>query len=523
MTSDDGADLDECRPGSGYACSALEQARRRARQAADRAVSERTLNDQRSRYRHFCRWARSFGVDPGHPAARDIVCYIHDHVRNRKKPWSHAHAAGVRWSISAELRRAARDDATIIDPTDADELNGYLRALKRSQRHRRRRVSDPALTEDISAMSQVESVRQRGAGEVIQRRDEVALLLSQRKRIPTRQLMRVRRSHITGGGPRAYKIVLPETPAGGGPALRERTIEICKARDRRLHASLTRLLTLLGDREQLVGDAVFNLLDARGRKPLRTGSPSQCGPAMRLHWEKAAGRAGLTGPIGDPVTVEGVALEWLCDNMNPNLLHDLRDLVTTVLSQDRSRRHAEIRQMRRRDLHPLPGEAPRPDGSFVWVIPTQKNRDQPQTLDIAHLEDCPEHCPACLLGEWLELNDFALDDHVFQSMKPGGRLTGRPVLPAASTNGIRRLAADAGLVGNFSASSGRSGGVTSDILGGASIDEAAEVSGHADRDITYRHYFRPQKLLRAAATRRSAVAVHRIGGEPPGPPAPPPA
>lgn len=503
------------RPGARYATKGLERARRRARERAREAITSETRANRNWLSLSFRRWGLEMGLDPDHPTGRDVLCYIHDHVRGAEKPWSHSHAKGVQLAIRSALSLAAQDDPTVTDPTDDPELDRYLRALKRSERLREPvGVSDPVLDIDIEAMAALESVRQRGAGEIIQRRDEAALLLSRAFEVRTRQLMRVRRCHVTIVDPAEIQVVLPET-RGGGAGLTERTAVIRHGDAPRLHASLSRLLELLDAHRAAVDDAVFNLLDARGAKPLRTGTPAQCGPALRRHWELAAGRAGLDVAMGDPVALDGLDLEWLCDNLNPNLLHDLRDLVLVVVAQDRDRRHAEMRHMRRSDVYPPPGQPMRPDESFVWTIPQQKNRDDPQTLEIAHLEGCPPHCPACLFGEWLELNDFAGDDLVFQGMRSGGRKTGLPVLSVATTNGIRRMAAGAGVDGEFSAKSCRCGGVTSGILGGESLDEAAATAGHADRNITYRHYFRPQRLLRAAATRRSAVAVHQIGAAPP--------
>ena len=178
--------------------------------------------------------------------------------------------------------------------------------------------------------------------------------------------------------------------------------------------------------------------------------------------------------------------------------------------------------MRREHLSPGVAESPRPDGAYVWTIPKQKNTDEPHFVRIEHLDEHPPHCPACWLEEWLHVSGIS-SGLVFPATGSGRVLTGKAVSTTTTTAALRALAAHAGVDGNFSASSCRSGGSTSRAHGGEDVDQIAKVTGHRDFNILYRHYLRFDVLRRAIATRRSAVAHHQIGRwreEPGAPPRP---
>lgn len=485
------------RPGAGYARLAG-----RARKRADAAIKPRTRFDNARRHARYQNWAEARAMNPDEPET--FVCYLH--YFNLTRRWADTQMASVRSAVRQVRREAAMTDPSVIDPTDGPLVGRYLNAAARSQRFREPQVKDPLVEGDIVEMAAMGSVRQAGAGEIYQRRGEAALLVCARFQVPTRQLIRLRHPDVTRTSERIV-LELPAVPRGGGPVLPPRRVVVsAEGESLPAYAALARFLDLLEEHRPLVGDGVFNLLDQRGAKPLRSSASPMMAAYLRGQWDSALARSGLRIELSDPPVLDGVdssEVSWLCHNMNPNLRHDIRNLAMAAVAVTDLRRNEEIKRMTVEDLKEHPW-------GYLWVIPQQKNRRDPIWVRIEHVEDHPPHCPACLLRTWMDMAgiDSGL---VFRSMRAGGRLMDGPVDAAAATLGTKDLAARAGIPGDYGSSSYRKGGATSRAYRGETPEDIVAVSGHRDEDVMFRHYVFLSRLLDAVATRQNALAVHQLG------------
>lgn len=501
------------RPGAHYARLA-----RQAERRAGHAIEPRTRRDNARRHSRYLEWARERGMGADEPET--FVCYLHYfHVTRR---WADTQMASVRAAVRRVRREAAMADRSVVDPTDSPLVERYLNAAARSQRFREPKVKDPLMEDHIVEMAAMGSVRQSGAGEIYQRRGEAALLVCAGQAVATRQLIRLRRPDVTTA-PDGIILDLPPVPAGGGRALPARRVIVsAEGGSSPAHSALARLLDLLDEHRPLVGDGVFNLLDARGGDPLRSSADPMMAAILRAQWRSAVARAGVDLALSDPPVLDGVeedTVSWLCHNMNPNLRRDIRNLTIAAVGVACVRRHAEIKRMTVEDLETH-------GWGYLWKIDRQKNRRDPVWVRIEHVERHPPHCPACLLRSWMDMAGIERG-LVFRSMRAGGRLMDGPVDSNAATLATRDLTARAGIAGDHGSSSFRKGGATSRAYRGETPEEIVAVSGHNDQDIMFRHYVFLSRLLGAVATRRNALAVHQLGrprpprrapGRPPGRP-----
>jgi integrase len=386
--------------------------------------------------------------------------------------------------------------AGLPDPSDSAAVMGLRKAIMRDKGSRPYAVKDPLLADALAGLLGVPLERRNGLGEVGSLRAQIGAVLSHGHRLVSRQIVRLERDGVRLDGDR-LTLSFPPCPRGGGPALDAVTVTIWRSgAEGCLVGLFERYLPLIPPG---AGDLVLSWRETPTVKPL---PPFQAASPLRRAMSVAAAHAGVCWPetAGPAPVIPDADFLRLLRYCNPNYGKDLRDRTMIAVGWSAALRPGEICALDFDDV------AAKPAGYEALLWESKTNRTGvPERIPVRHWPGCPPHCAACLLARWLEDGGAVPGGPLFPYAK-GGSQAGRRCTPFVVRDAITRLAAAAGLEGDWSAKSLRSGFSTQMHLSGSDLDEITETTRHRSEEVPIVHY-----ILTLAGAR------HQLGQEDPGP------
>lgn len=401
---------------------------------SDRQLADRTQRRIAWTQRTFALWAQSNG-HPSMPASEHTILHWLHAQRGHLSPMTmRSYADAVR---TAHLRNGQPDPG-------GPRLAAYLIAVRKEAALagtlRRPRVAAVDLRDVVTAVD-AELARTDPAGQILELRAAVGLLLGRACRAPLRQLLSLRMSDIDLDGD-DLTIQLPSTTSD--PARRVHIVHdpgdaLCPVRALRDYLPL-----LPPDTVRVLGVVVKP--PGPGLPPTVLAAGADPGSAHQVHGTalvNAGRRAGLnvalhaypSAGLGDTDTL------WLLRFLNWQLLLQLRNRAYVLLGFALGRRADELNKLTVGDI------LDRPDGIDVLLRSSKTDPGgEGDLLHLDHEEDdptagCAAYCPVRATLEWIgvmqRLWPVPQESLLFPAMK-GGKPTPTGQLIAADASRILR-------------------------------------------------------------------------------------
>lgn len=462
----------------------------RARSAAARfAAPKQGYDPVVARQRAFAAWCEEYGLSPFPAHPNTVGLYL----TSRADAWALGTLKAARNAIGRQHRAAG-----LADPTRDPLVQRLWRAIARSKRNAPGDLVDP-LTAPLLAEICSDAASDRGPGdEAMALRTEIAAIMGRCYEVSPSRLVRVGRPGVALEGSRA-RIEVPGPHDRSGRQRPSTVVVVDDAVDPwGLVARLRRYLDLIPCDEDAGPFCV-----KRSRADGRAFSEESTAASNLASQLRDAGRRAHLACSGAPVRWLGAlddgAFAALLAHSDKYRWIDLRNTTMVAVSFALALRPCEARSLGRRGVRPA-------EQGYLVAVLRAKQRGAPVVLDktLHHWPGCPPHCPACLLGAWLDEVGTSLTAGVlFPSKIRAG--VGKEMTDGNHKHVIRTMVERSGVRARISPKSARSGLATSMAEAGAETEEITEVSDHVTHDVVRIHYVLTDK-----------GATHRLGRGPRG-------
>lgn len=435
-------------------------------------------------WRTFTRWcaAESLTALPARPET--VVSFLYEH-RDR---WSAGVVSGVCSAIRYHHLKAGA-----ASPTEAVIVRRFKAA---SRRYTSGPVERPAplMDDDIDEIVAAPLEYRQPDGPLFAARDRVALLLSGRWRVHSRQLEKLRRGDVIVDDDWLVIDVAGLPTTRGLPALEAIRVEEPSGSD--LHDAVRVLLDELDRHDTLAPDGGFGaaFLNVVARPTRTTGRTSAIAPKLRRRFARAIAQAALAVAPTDPLDLEDQDLAAVLEHVVPGTLRVRRDRAIAVAAQAAGNRPCELRELTVENL------AVTTDG-FDWTLRcTKPGTDHVVTFGHGgHPAGSDRTCAACTIAAWLEVSGIA-SGPLFTTI-----VDGRPTDVALDSARISEAIARAGAAADIrtTGKAARSGRASSTVAAGGSIEDATVANRSSHRGVVAERYVALPPARRAR---------HRLGG-----------
>lgn len=461
----------------------------RARRAALHFATEVGHDEPVAAHQHsFASWCEVHGLSPlpAHPHTVGLYLTARAHT------WALTTLKKAKNAIGRQHR-----EHELLDPTHDPLVQRLWKAIARAKRGETRHQVDP-LTAPLLAVICSSAASDRGPrAEAITVRAQIAAIVARRHQISPSRLVCTGRRDIEST-PSRLVIDVPGRRDRGGNQMPSKLVVVDAAGDPwGLIPKMRRLLDLV----PLDNDARPLCLRRTGSAwDFTSGRNAAAIIAHELH--AAAERAGLAsgGPpaewLGRLTDAEFGRLLDHCDRWHRT---DLRNRAMVAVGFALALRPCETRGLRRRGVQ-------RTEDGFLVAVRRAKQRGTVEDKVLSHWPGCPPHCPACLLGAWLDDVGVSLTSGaLFPSKVRGG--IGTEMTDGAHKFVVRSMVERAGITRRISPKSTRSGLATSLAEAGAETEDITAVTDHTTADVLRRHYLLTTKV----------AATHQLGKDVRGP------